>query len=803
MMERIANFLAKFRLAVVLIILGISAVFFYYALKLPVRISLEKLFPYNHPFVQLNKDLGTKFGGANTMLVMVKSRQGTIYRKESLEEIKRVTEYFMYKPYSVMSLVASVTLEKSKYTRASGMDVLEIKPVFPADFDSSKAESFALAKQMTRESGVFHGLLVSDDDSAALIIVEVKDDADYVKIGADIAALSADLGKKGVAELHISGRPALLARIYKLGNEISFLVIVGLLVSVALLYILYRSFYGVLAIVFVTILCAIWGLGLMSLMKFELSPLLLILPILVSTRAVSHALQIYSRYTEEYQHTGKDSTLSMKNTIVKMMIPNWSAVGTDVFGFFVLYLIKITIIQEIAISMGIWVLTLAILAGTFLPVLASYLPTKIVESNMLDRVSYRMCAFSVSRRGTATVVALSGVILVASLIYVGRIQIGDEDPGSSLLFRTDPYNMDTRIINKAFSRAGADGLLLFFQGNENDAIKEPEVLRYFDKFERNVMTQMPEVAEGAWSLVTILKKINTELHGGDPKWGLIPDTKAMCANLIFMFSMKNDSTEFSRYTDPTYKIANTVVFFKDHTPPTIQKMDRVCNEFFASHPPRLDKIGEFKYAGGSMGLEAATTNVVETSHVRIDIYILITIFVICVVTYRSFVAGFLVMLPLLAANVIVTGAMAFMHIGLTIDTLPVVAIGVGIGADFGIYLFSRVLEEMEEAGNDFEKAIQKTFLTTGKTILFSGITMIVPLYLIGILTTIKFQSQIGILIGTILTINMLWSLTIQPIWAYRFKPKFLYAKNKSQNGKLAVPVAGAAAALDAEGGGAK
>lgn len=797
-MERVGSLLAKFRLLIMVVVLAVSAVFFYYALKLPVRITLEKLFPYNHPFVQLNKDLGTKFGGANTMLVMVKSTKGSIYTETSLSEIRRVTDYFMYKPYAVMSLVASITLEKSKYTKASGMDVLEIKPVFGADFPNTK-ESFDLARQNTYESGVFQGLLASNDDRSALIIVEVKDEADYVKIGSDIETLKADLASRGNAEIHISGRPVLLARIYKLGDEITFLVLVGLAVSVALLYVLYRSFYGVLAIIFVTILCAIWGLGLMSLMKFELSPLLLILPILVSTRAVSHALQIYSRYTEEYEHTGKDSIVAMRNTITKMMIPNWSAVLADVLGFFVLYLIKITIIQEIAISMGIWVLTLAILAGMFLPVLASYLPTKVVGSNMLDRMSYRLCSFSVSKKGTAVVVAASCLIMAVSFLYVGKIEIGDEDPGSSLLFQKDPYNVDTRAINAAFSRAGADGLLLFFQGTQNDAIKDPEVLKYFDRFERNLMTRMPDEAKGAWSLVTILKKINMELHGGDPKWGLVPDTKAMCANLIFMFSMKNDSTEFSRYTDPTYSIANSVIFFKDHTPSTVGKMEEVCSAFFKTNPPKLDKLGEFKYAGGSMGLEAATTNVVQTSHVKIDVYILITILLLCILTYRSFVGGLLVVLPLLAANVIVTGAMALMHIGLTIDTLPVVAIGVGIGADFGIYLFSRIVEEMEENGNNFELSIQNTFLTTGKTILFSGITMIIPLYVIGLLTHIKFQSQIGILIGTILTINMLWSLTIQPIWAYRFRPKFLFAKSRRENEGLEEATGAKPVKCDAEG----
>jgi len=287
---------------------------------------------------------------------------------------------------------------------------------------------------------------------------------------------------------------------------------------------------------------------------------------------------------------------------------------------------------------------------------------------------------------------------------------------------------------------------------------------------------MPEVARGAWSLVTVLKKINMELHGGDPKWSLIPDTKAMCANLIFMFSMKNDATEFSRYTDPTYQIANTVIFFKDHTPETIRRMESVCNAFFRTNPPMM-AVGEFKYAGGSMGLEGATMDVVEHSHTKIDLYILATVFVICVLSYFSLLGGALLTIPLVAANVVVTGLMAFMQIGLTIDTLPVVAIGVGIGVDFGIYMFSRVREEMPATNNDYGEALRRSSVTTGRSILFSGLTMVLPLYLIGVFTKIKFQAQMGILIGTILLINMLWSITIHPIFINYFRPKFLLSKS--------------------------
>lgn len=171
-MRKVSKFIVRHRLFIMLLFIGITGFFAYHAMKLPVRISLEKFFPYDHPFVKLNKDLGSKFGGTNTMLIMVKSKQGNIYSQKMLGAIKKVTDYFYYKDYAFRSLTASITLSKSKYTHGEGMGEIKMAPIFPPDFDNT-TKSFEFAKKMVSESPVFHGLLMSDDGTGALIIVEV------------------------------------------------------------------------------------------------------------------------------------------------------------------------------------------------------------------------------------------------------------------------------------------------------------------------------------------------------------------------------------------------------------------------------------------------------------------------------------------------------------------------------------------------------------------------------------------------------------------------------------------------------
>ncbi len=782
-MRRVSQFIVRHRLFILLLFIGITGFLFYHAVQLPVRISLEKFFPYDHPFVKLNKDLGSKFGGTNTMLIMVKSKQGSIYSPKMIDGIKKTTEYFYYKDYSLRSLAASLTLSKSKYTLGQGMGEIKMAPVFPPDFDNTQT-SFEFAKKMVSQSPVFHGLLVSDDSTAALIIVEVDETKlNYNDFRKDLLAIKNTIESDGSISLAFAGRPVLLSWIYDLSKNIYLIIgIVGILCLIILFY-FFRDIYGVIAVSLVAVCCAVWGLGCMSLLHFELSPLMLILPVLISTRAISHSIQLHSRFAEECDAAGGDRLVSLDRTFYSMLIPNVSAVFTDALGFFILYLINITLLQEVAISMGIWILTLVPLSGIMMPILCTYLPyrgkRKSPSNAIFDwgKISQRIGTFSMKRTGTVFIAVAVAVLLVFSLFYARKIQVGDVYPGSSILFPNSVYNQDTKKINDTFSKAGADGLTLFFQGG-NDAIKKPETLKYLDRFER-YMVENIDAASGAWSLVTALKNINMEIHDGDPKWSMIPDDELLAANLMLLFSSKNEPSEFARYTDPQYEIGNTVVFFKNHIPSTIDRANKVANEFFKTNPLE-SKYGRFYFAGGSIGLEMAVNQVVESSHAKIDLLILFTVLITCIISYRSFVGGFLLVIPLVFANLFVTAVMAFMGVGITIDTLPVVAIGVGIGVDFGIYMFSRVKEEMAKNGNNFDSAINEALFTTGTAILFSGLTMIVPLLFVGAYTEIKFQAQMSILIGVILFINMLWAITVHPIMIHYFRPNFLKVSMKSK-----------------------
>ena len=193
--------------------------------------------------------------------------------------------------------------------------------------------------------------------------------------------------------------------------------------------------------------------------------------------------------------------------------------------------------------------------------------------------------------------------------------------------------------------------------------------------------------------------------------------------------------------------------------------------FLKDHPMKLEN-GEFKLAGGRIGLEIAVNEEMKASHMKIDIMVFLTILFMCSVCFRSLVAGLMLTVPLIVANLMAFAYMALNGIGLSINTLPVAAVGVGVGVDFAIYVYSRCMEEYPKY-RDYRQTVLVAVRTSGKAVLYTGLTLIlavIPWYLI---SELKFQAQMGFFLSMLLCANVLLSLTLHPLLIVLIKPHFI------------------------------
>src|SRR5205807_7414263 len=129
---------------------------------------------------------------------------------------------------------------------------------------------------------------------------------------------------------------------------------------------------------------------------------------------------------------------------------------------------------------------------------------------------------------------------------------------------------------------------------------------------------------------------------------------------------------------------------------------------------------QVRLAAGNVGVMAATNETVEAKQLRILAGVFVAVIVMCLFTFRSVVGTVVVVVPLALVSVLVYAVMALVGIGLKVSTLPMVALGAGIGVDYGIYLFSRMQEFLRQ-GLSVRDSYERTLHVTGASIIFTVI----------------------------------------------------------------------------------
>jgi hypothetical protein len=220
-----------------------------------------------------------------------------------------------------------------------------------------------------------------------------------------------------------------------------------------------------------------------------------------------------------------------------------------------------------------------------------------------------------------------------------------------------------------------------------------------------------------------------------------------------------------------YKSANIIIWYKDHMINTMENALSAAKGFIEKEGNAIEGV-RFRLASGSIGILSAVNEAVQSAQLLNFILIMGITFLLCALTYWSFAAAIILMVPLNITNCITLAIMYKMNIGLNINTLPVVSLGVGIGIDYGIYLLSRICEEYN-INKNYQESNYWAIKTSGRAIFFTATTMgigTIPWYF---LSSLKFQAEMGFLLTLIMSVNMLMALIMIPSMVYIFKPKFV------------------------------
>jgi predicted RND superfamily exporter protein len=296
-------------------------------------------------------------------------------------------------------------------------------------------------------------------------------------------------------------------------------------------------------------------------------------------------------------------------------------------------------------------------------------------------------------------------------------------------------------------------------------IKDPEALKTLEKFQRFMEHQ--KLVGGSITITTMARRLYQMFQEGIPKWAIIPDNPRDVGNIFYQFLNTLGADDLDSFIDKNSQNATITVYYKDYNHATVVGSIERAQQFIEENP--VENI-QFRLAGGLLGILAAVNEEVEWSYKWNLILVMVTVFVLSMLTYASVVGALIVMIPSIVAQPLSEAIMYWMGVDANINSLPVAAGGIGSGIDYGYYVLSRVVEEFQRY-NDHEKAIEEALMTTGRAIMFTGTTLTVSV-IFWIFFPMKFQSEMAILLTLLLFLHVVGALAFIPGMISLLKPRF-------------------------------
>ena len=775
--ERFCWFLAQHQVKALVLVLIITAVFGVGISRIHTEVVLSEMFPYDHPYLKLMGRFGQVFGGGGSgVVVAVKVKKGDIFNEKTLTKIKNMTTEVELWDEVYRVLTVSMASNATKVVNAKGKGEITIEALMFPDVPRTPA-AMELLKKNVFSNPAYNGSLVSKDGTACLLVTECKENISYSRIFTLLRGLQQKYSDDNTS-IHVVGFPMLMGWIYSLTPQMYMVFGFSILAIALVLWLIFDNFPGMISPLANAGILTVWGLGFIGFTGINFSPLLYVLAFLVAARMIGNSHQIAYRYFEELDASKGDRKKASYETMRTMWVPNFAAVAADVAGFAVLFIAKIVLMVHLAIIMSFWMATI-LFTGLLVPLVCSLVPQEVKskewakESCQLDRKAQflmRITHFSIDSRTRYIAGALILLLTVFCVWETSKLKIGDPTSGSPVFFSDHPYNKDQAVINNAFD-ASSENFVLYYEGAAG-SVYEPVVLNTFEAFSRHMAEQLPDIYKSSTSILNIASILNRTFHDGDMLWYQLPLDKEMLTGILGYIRNTVDRGTLGRFMDSTLERAQITLYFADHTSDNLLRIRNAAYDFFRTNPMKIPN-GEFHLAGGRIGMEIAVNEEMKRSHLLIDLAVYLGILVLCSLCYRSIVAGLMLTVPLLLANSMAATYMSIRDIGLSINTLPIAAIGAGLGVDFAIYLYSRAMEEFPLQHGDWTATIMQSVCTCGKAVVYTGITVILPIITWYFFSDMKFQAEVGFFLSIIMAANVVLALTLHPLMIYIFKPKFI------------------------------
>lgn len=765
--NRLERMIFNNRLVVVIACVVITLVLAWQTSKLVFNASFEKMLPQGHPYIKNylanKKDLP---GLGNSIRVVVENTKGDILDPQYLDILRQVNDDLVLTPGVDRAWVKSIWTPAVRWTEVTE-EGFQGGPVMPDNFDGSPEKVAQLRQNITR-SGIVGSLLATNLKSA-MVFVPLLDTDPTTGKRLDYSAFSRQIENsirtkyealgKGGTKVHIVGFAKLVGDLIEGLMQVMAYFAIAALIAAIVIFIYTRCIRSTLLVILCSVVAVIWQLGLVATFGFELDPYSILVPFLVFAIGVSHGVQKMNGIMQDVGR-GTHKLVAARYTFRRLFLAGLTALLADAVGFAVLMLIDIPVIRDLALTASIGVAGLVITNLLLLPVFLSFTGVSLKAAGRSLREEtdestgkgagalWRLLDHFTGRRWAMRAVVISLVLAVAGFIASLNLKIGDLDPGAPELRPNSRYNKDNTFITTNYSLS-TDQFAVILKTPVEGAIKY-EPLIEADRLAL-ALRQVPGV-QTTVTMADAIRMITAGTYDGNPKWYTLNRSQE-----VLNYSGQQSCFDNPELINSTISVMPIIAYLSDHKAETLTQVLTVAEEFVRKHST---KDRQFLLAAGSSGIEAATNIVVKAANRTMLLYVYGAVILLCFITFRSWRAVVVAVLPLILTSILCEALMVALGIGVKVATLPVIALGVGIGVDYALYLLSMQLTYQRQ-GMPLGEAYQKAVQFTGKVVGLVGITLAG-----GVVTwafsPIKFQADMGILLTFMFLWNMIGALILIP-----------------------------------------
>ncbi|SFM45193.1 efflux RND transporter permease subunit [Marinobacter pelagius] len=753
------------RMVVVLLCLVITLFLSFQARNLTMDAAFQKMIPTNHPFIVNYLENRSELAGIeNSLRIAVEAREGTIFDQEYLETLRELSEQVFLLPGVDRPYMKHLWAPAVRWSGVTEVG-LDGGPVIPSDYDGS-GESIDQVRENVERSGEI-GQLVAEDYRSTVIFVPLQETnsvtgekIDYHELGQQLEILRDNYEADGV-NIHITGFAKVTGDLISGMQQVLLFLALTIAICTLVLFFYTRCLRSTLLVVACSMVAVLWLLGLLSILDFGLDPYSILVPFLVFAIGMSHGAQKMNGIMQDIGR-GTHRLVAARHTFRRLFVAGLTALVSDAVGFAVLMVIDIPVIQDLAVTASIGVAALIFTNLILLPILLSYtgvnakaaarsVQADIANQNDKDHAKHPVWALldRFTERKVAGITILVFALLGGVGLFVGsNVKIGDTGIGAPELRANSQYNLDNKFMVTNY--AASSDVYVVMVKTEQYACAHYETLKVVDALERR-LKQLPGV-ESTQSLAGLAKVANVGMNEGSMKWWGIPNSQGMLNAIV----TRAPREMFNQECD----LLTVFAYLKDHKADTLNSVVDVTQEF--SQKYSTDKI-QFLNAAGNAGIEAATNIVVEKANFQMLLLVYTAVILLALVTFRSWRAVVCAVVPLMITSALCQALMVWMDIGIKVATLPVIALGVGIGVDYALYILSVTLARLK-AGESLSDAYYGALLFTGKVVILTGVTLGVAVMTWGF-SPIKFQADMGFLLAFMFIWNMLGALILLPALA--------------------------------------